>query len=678
MSIEISQLSDGLLLITLANGPVNAVATPLRRELMAALDQAEQDENVQAVVITGRNGMFSAGADLLEFEQGKGFDHPSFHASVLPFLFGMRKPVVAAINGRTIGGGLELALWCHARVAVPDAMIGLPETTLALMPGAGGTQLLPRALGLERATAMIVSGTVVPARTLADSRLLEVVVPESELLARACTVARTLASGPRPLQHLGRLQVQHDESQGFLSFARSQAKSRRDFVPGMLTAIDAIALSLRLPALEGLSAEFEMFRPLVGSPAARAVRHGFFAERAASRIDDLPADTATLPLRRAAVVGAGYMGAGIAHCLAQAGLEVLLYDAQPGAAAQASERLQAEPKLVGCDIRAVQTLSALTDVDLVIEAVVENLEVKQALFRELDGVVRPDAIFASNTSTLDIDAIAQVLSDPARFVGLHFFGPAPVMRLLEVVRGAATSATVLSSVMALAKRLRKLPVVSRVGPGFIANRIYTRLMSEALALVGAGVRPAQIDSALERFGWRMGPLRTMDLIGNDVLVRARMADQALNAGHRLMDQLVEMGRLGHKSGAGWYDYSTDARQGRASPVVEAMLPVTSRLSAAEITERCMLALTNEATAVLGEGIAQRASDIDLCFLQGYGFPRLKGGPMFYAQELGLPVVVQKLRHLQRETGDARWAPHELLVYGAGGNGRIERIECPAA
>ena len=464
MSIEIELSSAGVVTLTLAHAPVNAVATPLRQALMAALLDAEQDDRIRAVVITGRDGLFSAGADLVEFEQGRSFDHPSFHACVLPFMFGMCKPVVAAINGRAIGGGLELALWCHARVAAADAPIGLPETTLALMPGAGGTQLLPRAVGLERATALIVGGTVQPASAFADTELLAAVVDATEVVERArqlaLELALELAGETGPLPHLGRHVVRHPEPQGFLEFARAQARARRDFVPSMLTAIDAIALSLKLPALDGLQAEFEMFRPLVGSPAARAVRHAFFAERAAPRVEGMASSVKPLQIRRAAVVGAGYMGSGIAHCLALAGLDVQLFDAQPGAAARAVERLRAEPKLAGRSLQAAESLQALAGVDLVVEAVVEDLAVKRALFRELDGLVQPHAILASNTSTLDVDAIAREISRPGQVIGLHFFGPAPVMRLLEIVRADRTSEPVLRTAIELAKRMGKVAVVS--------------------------------------------------------------------------------------------------------------------------------------------------------------------------------------------------------------------------
>lgn len=666
MSLKVERCADGVLVITLSHGPVNAVATPLRRALMNALMDAEQDDTVRAVVITGRGAIFSAGADLVEFSQGRAFDAPSFHASVLPFLHGMRKPVVAAINGRAIGGGLELALWCHARVAVADAPLGLPEVTLGLMPGAGGTQLLPRALGLERATALIVSGALAPACAFEGTPLIDAVAPAGHEVEAARAKALELVGKGQPLPHLARRAVAHAQPQGFLAFARAQARARRDFVPSMLAAIDGIALSLKLPALEGLAAEFELFRPLVGSPAARAVRHAFLAERAAFKVEDMAEGVEPLPVRRAAVVGAGYMGEGIAHCLAMAGLEVQVYDAQTGAATHCVQRLLGELRLAGRSLRVADRLDELAGADLVVEAVVEDLAIKQEVFRALDRVVSGGCILATNTSTLDVDAIAAVTSRPGQVLGMHFFGPAPVMKLLELVRGKDTAEVVLATALDLARRMCKVPVVSRVGPGFIANRIYSRFMAQALQLAGAGVRPARIDVALERFGWRMGPFRTMDLVGNDVLVKGRLLGARLSEGDHILDALVARGRLGQKCGAGWYDYAADSRVGRPSAALEALLPPPAEMAADAIVDRCMLAMINEAARVLACGVAQRASDIDVSFLLGYGFPRLKGGPLFHAEASGLAVVVQKLQALERETGDGEWAPSPLLLQGARG------------
>lgn len=671
MGLNIERSAQGVVTLTMAFPPVNAISTTLRAALLNALLDAEHDDKVTAVVITGNDGFFSAGADLVEFNAGRSFDYPSFHASVLPFIHGMSKPVVAAISGNAIGGGLELALWCHARVAAQDVRVGLPETTLGLMPGAGGTQLLPRALGLEVATGMIVSGAMKTASALAGTPLFDDVVPLEQVLGRATQLAVTLAERGRPYPHLAQNQVLHSEPQGFLQFARGQAKARRDFVPSMLTAIDAIAISLKLSALEGLAREFEMFRPLVSTMESRAIRHAFFAERISNKVDDMPADVKPQSVKKAGVIGAGYMGSGIAHCLARAGLDVFVYDVQAGAAHKSVEQLLQVPELAKANLTAVDSLTALQEADIVIEAVVENLEVKQELFRALDAVVRQGAILASNTSTLDLDLIAEVTKRPQAVIGMHFFGPAPVMKLLEIVRGKLTSNEVLASTLELAKRLRKVPVVSRVGPGFIANRIYSRLMEQAMSLAAQGIQPEKVDAALERWGWKMGPFKTMDLIGNDVLVKARLPGAALGAGERLQDQLVAQGRLGQKAGKGWYAYGPQAKQGMPDSDVHSMLPrPTLPLNAQQITDRCMLAMINEAAAVLEEGIAQRASDIDLSFLLGYGFPRLKGGPLFYAQEMGLSVIVQKLDQLHRQFGDAYWKPAASLVSLARSTGQF--------
>lgn len=670
MSVTLETTHPKVFVIRMTNGPVNSISKPLRAGLLRALVQAEEDPRFEAVVITGEKGFFSAGADLVEFSEGRAFDYPSFHAAVLPFIHSMRKPVVAAVNGRAIGGGFELALWCHARVAVPDAAVGLPETSLGLMPGAGGTQLLPRAVGLERATSLIVAGTVCPVSQFSDTSLFDAVVDQDHLLEKATELALQLAHDNGALPHISRQAVSHPQPEGFLQFARKQARSRRDFVPSMLVAIDAIEMALTQPALTGLAREFEMFRPLVASPEARAIRHNFFAERAASKVNGLDKSMLPAKVTRAAVVGAGFMGAGIAHCLARSGMAVQIFDAVPGAADRAVTALKSNAELAASDIKAVQALADLSDAQLVVEAVVEDLSVKKTLFRELDHRMPSDAIIASNTSTLDLNEIASATRAPERVVGMHFFGPAPVMKLLEVVRGASTSEATLVTVLDLAKRMKKIPVVSGVGPGFIANRIYNRLMTEALELAAQGIRPANIDAALERWGWRMGPFKTMDLIGLDVLIKARGMSPSNTRGERLQDQLVAMGRLGQKAGKGWYDYVGGKPQ--ATQAIDALLPGASmQLAAEDIASRCLAALINEGAHVLDEGVAQRASDIDTCFVHGYGFPRLKGGPMFAAEESGLITVLQTVRQNRDSNGTGDWRPSAVLERKALSTGRWE-------
>jgi len=675
VTLDVRLTPDGVLTLTLSHAPVNALSSSLRGALQRQLERAEQDAAVEAVVIAGNDRLFSAGADLQELADGRSFDPPAFQTATLPFLLGMTKPVVAALTGLALGGGLELALWCHARVAAPDAKLGLPEVTLGLMPGAGGTQLLPRALGLERATSMILAGSVMPAKAFEGTPLVDEYAPREEVIASAQRLALRMAHDAKsvsaPLPHLARLSVKHPQPQGFLSFARAQSRARRDFVPSMSTAVDAIALSLRLPALEGLAAEFEMFRAVAGSAQARAIRHGFLSERRSAQVDDLPDGIPVRPIRHAAVVGAGFMGSGIALCLARAGIAVTVYDQRPQVLSSTVEALRAQLG-TAATIEAAATLDDLSQVDLVIEAIVEDLTAKQALFEDLDRILVPGAILATNTSTLDIDALASVTHRTSDIVGLHFFGPAPVMRLLEVVRTATTSPGVLATSLDLARRLGKVPVVARVAPGFIGNRIFDAMLAEALELVALGVRPADVDAAVERRGWRMGPLRTMDLIGNDVLVKARSPDAPRGPGVLLQERLVAEGRLGQKTGVGWYRYSgKDGRKAEPDPALEPWLPPEDRALAGDLdgnARRCMLALVNEAARVLGDGVAQRASDIDVTFLLGYGAPRQEGGPMHQAEELGLANVVQALRRLELETGDRRWSPAPMLQQCASESG----------
>ncbi|NLY26266.1 MAG: 3-hydroxyacyl-CoA dehydrogenase [Alcaligenaceae bacterium] len=662
MSLGVEVSVHGVMTLTMNFKPVNSIATPLRTALMQALLQATSDSSIKAVVLTGTDQIFSAGADLNEFSSGNAFDYPSFHNNVLPFIYAMRKPVVAALNGKAMGGGLELALWCHARVAVLNAQIGLPETTLGLIPGAGGTQLLPRALGLEQATSLILSGAIKPAADFQNTALIQKIAPETELLETAHTLALELSERAHDLPHLGHNQVSHENAEGFLQFARAQTRMRKDFSPGMLVAIDAIALTLSQSLTEGARHEFELFRPLVGSPEARAIRHLFFAERQASKVPGLHKNTEPRPVKRTAVIGAGYMGQGIAQCLVQAGFDVTLFDTNPEAAKNSIEKLKALPQLGNARLFVASSLSDLSSSDLIIEAAVENMEIKQAIFRELDSIVLPHAILATNTSTLDIDVLATVTQRPENVLGLHFFGPAPVMRLIEVVRGAKTADEVLLTGVNLAKILRKVPVITGVCPGFVANRIYTRLMEQALNLVSQGYAPHVIDSAVERWGWRMGPFRTMDLIGLDVLVKARLPDSKPTPGDTLLDRLVATGSLGQKAGLGWYAYTAKGTPCNTNPAITSWIPrPETHMSALQIAERCMIAMINEGARVLDEGIALRASDIDLCFVLGYGFSRLKGGIMFQASEMGLAHIQQKLMHAFQDTGDTSWIPSPLLV-----------------
>jgi 3-hydroxyacyl-CoA dehydrogenase len=658
MLIELTHPFPGVAVLTLANSPVNALSTPLRQALLDALRQAEADDSVDAVVLAGNARAFCAGADLKEFNEGTAFGYPSLTDVLVPFILAMSKPVVAAIEGCALGGGLELALWCHARVATHEAQLGLTETTLGLMPGAGGNQLLPRAVGLERALNLIVSGRIEAAKHFEGTALVDALAAPEELIEVAARLGLRIAQIGRPFPHLSTRKVTHPESAGFLAFARAQVRSRKDANRGMLVAIDALALSLKLPALVGLKKELALFTDVMQGEEAVAIRHAFFAQRESAKVVDMNPDAKAQPIKRAAVIGAGFMGSGIAHCLNRAGIEVFVHDANAELAQRAVEKLCANADVDGSRLAVLPALAHLDEVDLVIEAVVESMDVKTEVFRMVDQHLKRGAILATNTSMLDIDQLAVATSRAQDVIGLHFFGPAPVMRLLEVVRAARTSDGTLATAMALARQIKKVPVVAKVSPGFIGNRIFNRFLEAALELVAQGVRPDHVDRALEKTGMRMGPFRTMDLIGNDILAKALDSHAA---GVVLLQQLAEKKRFGVKTRLGWYRYDESGRQAKADPDLEASLPPAQVVIPAEIADRCLLAMINESARVLEEGVAQRASDIDVAFLLGYGFPRNLGGPMHYADRCGLAVIEQKLLDLKRRTGKAGWAPAALIT-----------------
>lgn len=662
MCIELIRPSPGVAVLTIDNPPVNALSTPFRLALLKNLRKVEADDDVRAVVLTGNAKTFCAGADLKEFTNGTAMYYPSLVDVLIPFILAMSKPLVAAIGGSALGGGLELAMWCHARVATPTAALGLTETTLGLMPGAGGNQLLPRAVGLERAVNLILNGRIQAAESFKGTALIDGFASQDSLIEVAGELALSMAERGRPFAHLSERSVEHPQAAGFLAVARAQTRARKDCTNGMLVALDAIELSLSLPATEGLKREFALFCPVMESDEALAIRHAFFAEREAPKVRDVHASTPAREVRRAAVIGAGFMGSGIAHCLARAGIDVLLHDVSVEAAQRAVAKLAAYPEIEAQRVSVLRELSELAHVDLVIEAVVESMDAKIEVFRKIDPWLRTGALLATNTSTLDVDVLAQATSRAPDVIGLHFFGPAPVMRLLEIVRGAQTSVQAIATSLQLARRMKKVPIVARVGPGFVGNRIFDRLLDAALELAAEGVRPGQVDRALEVMGMKMGPFRTMDLIGNDVLSKAR-GGRTDTAGYALAEALVGRERFGQKSGRGWYRYGADRRTALADPEVDALLPAApaSALAPTEIVDRCVLAMVNEGAHVLEEGIAQRASDIDIAFLLGYGFPRRLGGPMLHADRSGLAVVEQKLLDLRRRTGNAVWTPAPLVM-----------------
>lgn len=678
-------VQDGVAVITLNNPPVNGLGLATRTAAVNGLQRAVADPAVEAIVITGADKAFSGGADIREFNSPKALTEPTLH-TLIRTVEDSPKPVVAAIHTVCMGGGLELALGAHYRVALPGAQIALPEVKLGLLPGAGGTQRLPRVLGLEKALDMIVSGTPAMSESLAGTLLFDALLPAgSDLVAGAVAFAHEIAAR-RPLPKVRDLAVDHPDPHAFLAAARARVKAAAGPFPAPPACVETVAASVEMPFEEGLKFERASFLQLTTTTESKALRHAFFAERAASKVADVPADTPVRPIASAAVVGAGTMGSGIAMSFANAGIPVTVLETSQealdkGLAAirrnyQATlDKGRLTPEQMDKRLGLVQgtlDIAEIARADIVVEAVFEDLAVKEDVFRRLDAAMKPGAILASNTSTLDLDRIAGFTARPQDVIGLHFFSPANVMKLLEIVRGAATGKDVLATALALAKKLKKTGVVSGVCDGFIGNRMVEQYLRQAGFLLDEGALPAQVDGAMERFGFAMGPFRMADLAGNDIGWAIRKRKRAQDPGlqySRTADLLCEGGRFGQKTGAGWYDYAAGERTPRPSAAVEDMivrhsaeLGIARRaIDDAEIVERLVYALVNEGARILEEGIAQRASDIDMVYLAGYGFPLFRGGPMFHADTVGLPAVLAAIeRFAQGYRGDA-WVPAPLLV-----------------
>ena len=674
--------------IVLDNPPVNGLGLATRAAVFDGLERAQADAAVGAVVIAGAGQAFSGGADIREFGRPEALAEPNLRSLIECLeLFG--KPVVAAIHGVCLGGGLELALGCHYRVAARDARIGLPEVKLGLLPGAGGTQRLPRVLDVETALNMIVSGEPLHAERLAmlpGQRLLDRLA-DGDLVETAVAFAEEIA-GQRPLPRIRDLTASHPHADAYLQFARHTVKAMSPHFPAPLRAVEAVEAAVRRRFDEGLSLERELFAALMSTPQSKALRHAFFGERAAGKIADVPADTPLRPVRKVAVIGAGTMGSGIAMNFLQAGMPVVLlesgaealergvahirrlYDAQARKGRLKAEVLEQRMALLEPTLE----WGAVADADLVIEAVFEEMAVKEQVFRRLDDIARAGAILATNTSTLDVNRIAAATRRPQDVVGLHFFSPANVMKLLEVVRGAQTARDVLATVMHLARTIRKTAVVSGVCDGFIGNRMLEQYVRQALFLLDEGCTPAQVDRAVERWGMAMGPFRVGDLAGNDIgwaIRKRRYVDKPGVRYGKAADLLCEMGRFGQKTGAGWYDYLPGRREAVPSAVVEQMIAshraalgiAPRRIDDEEIVHRLVYALVNEGARILEDGIAGKASDIDMVYLSGYGFPSFRGGPLCYADEQGLFNVVQAMKRFAANPHDdaAFWQPAPLLA-----------------
>ena len=676
--------------IALHNPPVNGLSLAVRQGVVSGIEQAVADAAVRAIVLTGEGRAFSGGADIREFGSSKAFQEPIL-LSVIALLENCTKPVVAAIHSVAMGGGLELALGCHYRIAAPGAQIAMPEVKIGLIPGAGGTQRLPRLLGVEPALNLIVSGETVPSERLAQlpgQRLFDrLATSAANLLDEALALAREVAD-VRPLPRVRDLPCQHPQGDAYFQFARNMVKAGSQHFPAPPLAVDAVEQATKKSFAEGAAFERQTFLNLMATPECKALRHVFAAQRAAAKVPDVPDDTPQRSIAHVGVIGAGTMGGGIAMNFLNAGLRVTLvdmtaealergvatlrknYEAQVKKGKLSTERLAQRLAL----LQPSTQLSDLADADLVIEAVFEDLGVKEQVFRQLDAIAKPGAILASNTSTLDLNAIAGFTRRPADVVGLHFFSPAQVMKLLEVVRGRATAPEVMATVMALAKKIKKTAVVSGVCDGFIGNRMIEQYARQAGFLLEEGCTPQQVDRAIERFGFAMGPFRMSDLAGNDIgwaIRKRRYVERPELRYSKTADLLCEMGRMGQKVGKGWYDYAPGRREAIASPEVDAMIRhhreslglEPRKIGDEEIVQRLVFSLVNEAAHILEEGIAARASDIDMVYITGYGFPVHRGGPMLYADQVGLFNVVQAMQRFARNPHDDAtfWQPAPLLA-----------------
>ena len=677
-------------IITLNNPPVNGLGHATRLGITDALEKANADATVKAVVLTGAGKAFSGGADIKEFGSPKAMQEPNL-LSVILAIENSPKPVVAAIHSVCMGGGLELALGCHYRVAAPGCSVALPEVKLGLLPGAGGTQRLPRALGVEPALNMIVSGEAIKSEMLAmlpGQKLFDKMAASVETLAdEALAFARSVAD-VRPLPLVSNLPCKHPQGAAYFQFARNMVKGMSKNFPAPAKCVDAVEAATTKKFADGMAVEREIFINLMWTPESKALRHIFMAERAASKIPDVPADTPLREIKAIAVIGAGTMGGGISMNFLNAGIPVTMLEMKQDALdrgvatirknyeAQVKKGKLKQDKYEQRMSLLTTTLSydALKDADMVIEAVFEEIGVKEAVFKELDRVMKPGAILASNTSTLDVDKIASFTKRPQDVVGLHFFSPANVMRLLEVVRGAKTAKDVMATVMVIAKKIKKTAVVSGVCDGFIGNRMIEQYGRQGGFLLDEGCTPAQVDKAIEKFGFAMGPFRMGDLAGNDIgwAIRKRRYQEKPDMKYsKTADLLCEKGRYGQKTGAGWYDYVPGKRDAIPNAEVVKMieehrkaLGITPRkVSDEEIVQRLVYSLVNEAAHILEDGIASKASDIDMVYLMGYGFPIYRGGPMNYADQVGLFNVVQAMKRFAlNPLDDAKfWQPAPLLA-----------------
>jgi 3-hydroxyacyl-CoA dehydrogenase len=674
---------DGIAVITLNNPPVNGLGNALRAAVMEHLKKAEADAAVKAVVIIGSAKFFSGGADIREF--GGTRLKPDL-PDVNDQQDSMKKPLVAAIGGFALGGGLELALACHFRVALPRSQVGLPEVKLGILPGSGGTQRLPRIIPMAEAVRLMTTGAMLPVEKAKEYGLIDEIV-QGDLLEGALSFTRKILESKAPLRRIRDQKAKLDgDPKAFFAQVREQVAKESKGYPAPLEIVACAEAAATLPFDEGRKQERVGFDRLMQGPESKALRHMFFAERQTAKIPDVPEDTPVREVKKAAVIGAGTMGGGIAMNFANAGIPVTLIDMSQAAvekglgiirknyAATVSKgRLKQEDmdKRMGL-INPSTDLSSVSSSDIIVEAVFERMDVKKDLFGKLDAMAKPGAILATNTSTLDVDEIAAATKRPQDVIGTHFFSPANVMRLLEVVRGKRTDKSVLATTMKLGKALKKVPVVSGVCDGFIGNRMLEKYGQQSLFLLDEGATPQQVDGALARFGMAMGPFTMYDMAGNDIgweIRKRRYQERPDFVYSKIADRICEQGRFGQKTGKGFYKYEAGNRKPIPDPDVDKILDSyrseigtkKRSISDEEIVERLIYALVNEGAHILEEGIALRASDIDMVYLTGYGFPPYRGGPMFYADTVGLDKVLASIQSFQKGYQGNQWKPAPLLA-----------------
>jgi 3-hydroxyacyl-CoA dehydrogenase len=685
------EVRDGVAVIQIDNPPVNGLGHAVRTGIAEGIERALDDAAVKAIAITGTGKVFSGGADIREFNTPAVLAPPTLLDLIVQVEKSF-KPVVSAINGVCMGGGLELSLGCHYRVATLGASMGLPEVKIGLIPGAGGTQRLPRAVGAVKALEMITTGEPISAKDARAVGLVDRIVPDTTFQGVLDFAHEVAERRPLPKLRERSVALPAGVAAGdFFAQVRAQVGKAARGLTAPLKCVDAVEAAYMLPFDMGQAAERGIFIERMQSHESKALRHAFFAERTAAKIPDVPDSTPTRPIARVGVIGFGTMGGGIAMALANAGVPVRVLEmTQAGLdkglascranweATARKGRLTAEQvEQRMAQLSPTLAIEDLADCDLVIEAAFEDMQVKQDLFRRLDRVMEPGAILATNTSTLDVDAIAAVTRRPQDVIGMHFFSPANVMRLLEVVRGKKTGKDVLATVMQFARRIRKVAVVSGVCDGFIGNRMLEQYIRQSLFLVDEGASPQQIDAALTTFGLAMGPFAMYDMAGMDIgyaIRQRRYVERPHLTYSRIGDRVVELGRLGQKTGKGWYRYELPDRTPRPDPEIDTLITswrteiglAPRAIGDDEIVDRCLLALVNEGARILEEGIALRASDIDLVYLTGYGFPAAQGGPMFWAQSRGLDQVVARMGEFARNphADPAFWQPAPALARAA--------------